>query len=99
MLDAHVIAIQHQEVFAGLRGKDALLGQGIVFERAVTVKMVRRDVQDDGDLRTEEFDRFQLEAGNLQDRPGVFLIVGFVDQLDDRHPDIAANLGRETAGF
>ena len=94
LLHARVVSIEYQVVFTRLRGEDALLCERIVFEGAVAIEMVGRDVQDDGDLWTEELDCLQLEAGNLEDRPGVFRVARFVDQLDDGQADVAADLRR-----
>ena len=46
---ADVVGVEHDEVLRGLRGEDALLGEGVVFKGAVAVEVVGRDVEDDGD--------------------------------------------------
>ena len=53
---------------ACLRGKDALLGQRVVFEAAVAVKVVGRDVEDDGDGGMELLQCFQAGSWRLQGR-------------------------------
>ena len=58
--------------------------------------MVRRDVQDHGNLGVELVGGFQLEARNFEHRPAI--LAGFVDQRDDRHADIAADLHAEVRG-
>ena len=63
----------------------------IVLEAAVAVEMVGRDVEDDGDVGMELDGAFKLEAGDLEDRPGVGS--AFVDEPDDGHADVAADEG------
>ena len=46
---ARIVGVQHHTIVPVLRGKDALLGQRIVFEGAMPVEMVGRDVQNDRD--------------------------------------------------
>ena len=82
-------AFSTSAILRGLRGKDALLGPRIVLKGAVAVQVVRRNVQDDGDLGMELIGAFKLEAGDLEHRPGV--IGAFVDQRHDRHADVAAH--------
>ena len=56
LLIAHagrIVGIQHGKIFGLLVLKDARLGGHIILERAVAVKMVRRDVQHDRDYAAE----------------------------------------------
>jgi len=63
---ANIFRIEYEEVVRGLRGKDALLGECVVFEGAVSIEVVGRDVEDDGDLRMELLGRFELKAGDFE---------------------------------
>src|ERR1035437_10192738 len=84
-----VVGVQHQAVLEGLRGKDALFNRAIVFKAAMTVQVVGGDVENDGDGGMELLGGFELEAGDLKDRPG-FVGAG-VEQGHDRDADVAAN--------
>ena len=79
-----------------LRGKDALLGEGVVFEAAVAVEVVGGDVEDYGDPGMKAFSAFELKAGDLKDRPG--FIGALVDEGNDGDADVAADKGGK-AGF
>jgi hypothetical protein len=53
--------------------------------------VIGRDVEDDGDLGMELLGGFELEAGDLEDGPGVGRAFG--DELDDGEADVAADEG------
>ena len=82
-------ALRTTKSFCVLLGEDALLGERVVFEGAVAVEVVGRDVEDDGDVGMELFSGFELEAGDFEDRPGV--VGRFVDEGDDGHANVAAD--------
>ena len=95
--DSRIVGVQHQKVLGGLVREDALLGGSVIFEGAMAVKMVRRDVQEHCDLGVKIYDGFQLEAGDFEHIPAVHRVLRR-HQRDDRQPDIAADLRRQTAG-
>ena len=94
---AGVVGVEHKEVVGGLRGKDTLFGAGVVLEGAVPVEVVRRDVEDDGDLGMKLLGAFELEAGDFKDRPG--FVCALVDERDDGDADVAADQGVESGCF
>ncbi len=84
-----IVGVYNQGVHGGLLGKDALLSSAIVFKAAVTIQVVGSDVENHGDGGMKLLCGFELEAGNLEDRPA-FVCAG-VDQGHDRNADVAAN--------
>ena len=78
-----------------MRGKDALFGSNVVFKAAVTVKMIRRDVENHGDVGMELLSGFQLEARYLEYRPA--FVGAIVDERHNRDADVAANQGGQVA--
>ncbi len=93
---ANVVGVQDAAVVLVLLGEDALFGQRVVFEGAVAIEVVGRDVEDDGDLRMELLGGFKLEAGDFENVPGG---VGRVfNEGDDGNADVAADL-RGDSGF
>ncbi len=90
-------AFRTQEVVRGLRGEDALLGERVVLKGAVAVEVVGSDVEDDGDGGMKLLGRFELEAGDFEDRPGV--VGALVDEGDDGDADVAADQRVEAGLF
>ena len=90
---ADIVGVENAVVVLVLRCKDALFGEGVVFEGAVAVEVVGRDVEDDGDGGVELLSGFKLEAGDFEDGPGG--VGAFVDEGDDGDADVAADEGGE----
>src|SRR6185369_5591112 len=67
-----VIEVQHGKIVGRLILKHAGLCRGVILHRTVTVEVVRCDVENYGDLRTEGLNRFQLEARNLEHHPSLW---------------------------
>ena len=90
-----VVGVQHQAILCRLRGKDALLGSNVVFKAAVTVEMIRRDVENHGNVGMKLLGGFKLEAGDFEDRPG--FVGAVVDERHNRNADVAADQRGQTA--
>jgi hypothetical protein len=62
----------------------------------MTVQMIGRDVEDDGDRGAEVYDSFQLEAGDFEHAPALRAASG--NESGDRKADVSAYLRRLAAG-
>ena len=87
-----VISVEHREVLRLLVLKDARLGVRVGLERAMPVKVVRRDIQHHGNFRAKRLNRLQLKARYLQhdDR----FRRGLLDQRDRRGANVSTHRGR-----
>src|SRR5580692_11979895 len=84
-----IVGVQNREVAGCLRGEDALFGACVVGKRAVPVKMIGSDVQDDGNFGLKLDGTFKLEAGDLEHGPGIGST--FFDEIYDGHADVSAD--------
>jgi len=91
-----VVGIQDECIAGTLIREDALLGSDIIFQVAVTIEVVRRNVEDRSDIRAELIRSLQLEAGNFEYRPAIF--AGFINQGDNGDANVASNLDLEMGG-
>src|SRR6185369_862558 len=81
-----VIEIQHSEIVRRLVFENTRLGRSVVLHRTMAIEVIGRDIQNDGDLRTEGLDRFQLKTRNLKHNPS--LGRRLVGEADRRGPNI-----------
>src|ERR1700687_2735371 len=82
-----VIGIQHRCVPLGLILENSRLHSSISFERAVTIQMVRRQIQQDAYIWPELADQFELKTAQFNNRHA--RIGGFFNAGDERRTNIA----------
>src|SRR5205807_1809072 len=70
---SRIINVEHSKVVRLLVLKDARLHGRIDLEGAVTIKMVRRDIQDCSDVRAKLDDGLKLEARDLEHIPSLII--------------------------
>src|SRR6185436_658096 len=84
-----IIITQNCNILCGLEFEDARLRSCIGFHRTVTIEMVRRNIQDRGNIWRDRH-LVQLKGGKLKDGD----IIGFhpVNIVDQRVTDITADI-------
>src|SRR5258708_5365884 len=84
-----VVGVQDSEITGLLVLEDSRLRVYVGLKRVVAVEMVRSDIQDSGNPRTELLNALELEAGNFQDYVAVRR--GLINQRDHRRADVSAD--------
>ncbi|MBP1687947.1 MAG: hypothetical protein H6Q33_4090 [Deltaproteobacteria bacterium] len=91
-----IVPVQHRHIAGLLRGEQRGLGAPVLIHAGVAVEVVRREVEQQGNLWLERVHPFQLETRHLHHRcfKGAFCQAS----VDERRPEIATDEGMQ-AGF
>jgi hypothetical protein len=84
-----IVGVEHGKILLPLVLKDPALGLAVGLEAGITVQVVLGDIQEDGNLRPELLDPFQLVAAELDHRPFLFLETGH--EANQRVADVSAH--------
>ena len=95
-LDSRVVEVSDEPVAHRLVGADAVFRFGVLVHRGITVEVIGRNVEQDGNARFERAYRLELKRRHLGHDPLVAL--GIDDLGDQRVADVAADSGSQAAG-
>src|SRR5215470_11934696 len=82
-----IVGVKHGEIGGGLLFEDACFRRAVRFHRAVTIEMIRREIQKNAYIRTKCFNPFELKTAELGDGNG--LVRSLFDNADERRADIS----------